>query len=92
MESPEEVLFFFRIVVWESAVLQIFNATNKCIASTQTDDVQTSEPTEEANITLQEDSVGADSVPQRIGRPKYLRKQTFENEFTIRFVFESFIL
>uniref|UniRef100_A0AAF5PII3 HECT-type E3 ubiquitin transferase n=3 Tax=Wuchereria bancrofti TaxID=6293 RepID=A0AAF5PII3_WUCBA len=61
-----------RIVVWESAVLQIFNATNKCVASTQTDDVQTSEPTEEGNITLQEGSVGADSVPQRIGRPKYL--------------------
>ncbi|MCP9265605.1 E3 ubiquitin-protein ligase huwe1 [Dirofilaria immitis] len=61
-----------RVVVWECAVLQVFNATNKCTASTQTDDVQADEQIEEINITLKQGSVGADSVPQRIGRPKYL--------------------
>ncbi|CAG9536021.1 unnamed protein product [Cercopithifilaria johnstoni] len=61
-----------RVVVWESAVLQVFNATNKCTASTQTDDIQSDEQIEEANVTLKQGSVGADSVPQRIGRPKYL--------------------
>lgn len=66
--------FIFRVVVWESAVLQVFNATNKCIASTQTDDIQSDEQVEEANITQKQDSVGTDSVPQRLGRPKYLRK------------------
>ncbi|KAL3982881.1 HECT-domain (ubiquitin-transferase) family protein [Acanthocheilonema viteae] len=61
-----------RVVVWESAVLQVFNATNKCTTSTQTDDIQSDEQIGEANITQGHDSVGADSVPQRVGRPKYL--------------------
>ncbi|OZC09116.1 hypothetical protein X798_03863 [Onchocerca flexuosa] len=61
-----------RVVVWECAVLQVFNATNKCTASTQTDDIQTDEQIEETNIILKQSSVGADSVPQRTGRPKYL--------------------
>lgn len=69
-----EIFLFFRVVVWECAVLQVFNATNKCTASTQTDDVQMDEKIEETNIILKQSSVGADSVPQRIGRPKYLRK------------------
>lgn len=68
----ENFFFFFRVIVWECAVLQVFNATNKCTASTQTDD-QTDEQIEEANIALKQGSVGADSVPQRVGRPKYLR-------------------
>uniref|UniRef100_A0A915PL16 HECT-type E3 ubiquitin transferase n=1 Tax=Setaria digitata TaxID=48799 RepID=A0A915PL16_9BILA len=61
-----------RVVVWECAVLQVFNATNKCTASTQTDDIQIDEQIDETNVILKQDSVGADSVPQRSARPKYL--------------------
>ncbi|VDK86830.1 unnamed protein product, partial [Litomosoides sigmodontis] len=60
-----------RVIVWENAVLQVFNAANKCTVSTQTDDIQPDEQIE-TNITLKQDLVGADSVPQRVGRPKYL--------------------
>lgn len=58
-----------RIIVWETAVLQIFNSTIKCAASTQTD-VQADEEIE-TNTTLERVSVGAESVPERISRPKY---------------------
>lgn len=53
-------------------MLQIFNETLKCAASTQTD-AQTDEEIE-TNTTLERVSVGTESVPERISRPKYLRE------------------
>lgn len=60
--------------MWETAVLQLFNLTNKCAASTQTDDVEKGGGNDETNFTRTRNSVGTESVPQRTARPKYLRK------------------
>ncbi|VDN03027.1 unnamed protein product [Thelazia callipaeda] len=61
-----------RVIVWESAVLQVYNTVNKCTAFTQTDSVEKSAQADDSNESSRRNAVGTESVPQRMARPKYL--------------------